>query len=383
LPTAPPGHNPFRFGSLALDEAFADREAELDELIADCQAGQDVALFAPRRMGKSSLIWRVSQELIVRKVLVAHVDLMTTPTLSRFAEKLAHSIHEDVASPLFRAKERLRVFQGLRVTPTVTVDPEDGALSFGFGGAAATPDLAATVERLLELPGQLAAERKRQVALVLDEFQEVLEIEPSLPRLMRSVSQRQPEVAHIYLGSRRHMMEGIFSDANEPFWRSAKRMELGLIEPGRFVEFLTGRFAGTGRELEPAAAEVLLEITKGHPYATQEIAYFAWQRTQPRHRAGPATVEAALDDVLRSEDSHFTSVWERLSRQQRSLLAALAREPGRPLSSEYRRRHGLPSPSTIQRALSTLRDRELVESDRGAAWISEPFLSHWLRAKDI
>ena len=40
---------------------------------------------------------------------MAHVDLMTTPTLGRFAEKLAQTIHEDLASPLFRAKERLRV----------------------------------------------------------------------------------------------------------------------------------------------------------------------------------------------------------------------------------------------------------------------------------
>ena len=31
--------------------------------------------------------------------------------------------------------------------------------------------------------------------------------------------------AHVYLGSKRHMMERIFSDENEPLWRSAKRME--------------------------------------------------------------------------------------------------------------------------------------------------------------
>jgi hypothetical protein len=41
--------NPFRFGALALDEAFTDREAELRELTADVRNGQDVVLFAPRR----------------------------------------------------------------------------------------------------------------------------------------------------------------------------------------------------------------------------------------------------------------------------------------------------------------------------------------------
>ena len=47
-----------------------------------------------------------------------------------------------------------------------------------------------------------------------------MEIDASLPKLMRSAFQEQPEVAHVYLGSKRHMMERIFSDANEPFWRS-------------------------------------------------------------------------------------------------------------------------------------------------------------------
>src|SRR4051794_31272282 len=124
--------NPFRYGGLALDEAFTDREEEVAELTADVVNGQDVVVFPPRRYGKSALVWRVAHELVRRDVLVAQVDLMTTPTRAKLAEKLAKSIHDDIASPLFRAKERLRVFQGLRITPTITIDPDDGSLSFAF-----------------------------------------------------------------------------------------------------------------------------------------------------------------------------------------------------------------------------------------------------------
>jgi AAA+ ATPase superfamily predicted ATPase len=373
--------NPFRFGALALDDAFADREAELAELKADALAGQDVVLFAPRRFGKSSLIWRASQQLLREKALVAHVDLMTTPTLGRLADKLAQTIHEDLASPLFRAKERLRVFQGLRVAPTVTVDADSGNLSFSFSPAAAPGDIIATMERLLELPGELAGERNRPIVLVLDEFQEVVEIDRALPRLMRSVFQRQPEVSHVYLGSRRHTMERIFNDENEPFWRSAKRVELGVIEPGRFRPFIAKRFKQTGRDIEPTAIDAILTTTRGHPYATQELCYFAWQRATPGQPATEADIDDALADVLRSEDSHFSVVWDSSSAQQRILLQALALEEGHPLSSEYRRRHGLPPSSSVQRALQTLERDELVERDRGRAWIREPFLAEWLRAK--
>jgi AAA+ ATPase superfamily predicted ATPase len=265
--------NPFRFGALALDEAFTDREAEIRELSADVRNGQDVVVFAPRRYGKSSLVWRVSQLVSARRVLVAHVDLMKTPTKEKLAEKLAQSIHEDIASALIRARERLRVFAGLRIQPVVTVNPEQNTVAFSFSAGHEPEDVDATIERLLELPAELAAERKRRVALVFDEFQEVVEIDPDLPKLMRSVFQEQPEVGHVYLGSKRHMMERIFNDENEPFWRSAKQMELGVIDPADFEPYIVQRFEATGRRIAPEAAKAVLTVTGGHPYATQELCY--------------------------------------------------------------------------------------------------------------
>ena len=370
--------NPFQFGALALDEAFTDREDEIAELRADVRNGQDVVVFAPRRYGKSSLVWRATQELARDRVLVASVDLMTTPTPAKLAEKLARAIHDDIASPLLRARERLRIFGDLKVTPTITIDPESGAPAFSFSVTERPEDIDATIERLLELPAQLGADRKRQVALVLDEFQEVVDIDPKLPRLMRAVFQTQPEVGHVYLGSKRHMMRRIFSDENEPFWRSAKQMELGVIEPQKFAPFIARQFERTGRFISDEAIATILEATGGHPYATQELCYFAWQEVGLEERAEAADIEAALARVLNSEHAHFSLLWERASAVQRLLLAELAREPGRPLSGDYRNRHNLPGPSTVQRAVEALERAELVARDHGLVRIVEPFLTAWL-----
>jgi len=370
--------NPFRYGALAFDEAFTDRDDELAELEADVRNGQDVVIFAPRRYGKSSLVWRAAQRLRRRKVLVAQVDLMTAPTPATFAEKLARTIHDDVASPLLRARERLRVFGDLRVRPTIRVDAASGAVSFSFDVGERREDIDATIERLLELPAELAAERDRQVVVVLDEFQEVVEIDRRLPRLMRAVFQRQPAVAHVYLGSKRHMMRRIFNDENEPFWRSAKQVELGVIAPAAFAAYIRRQFERTDRYVAPAAVEAILEATGGHPYATQELCYFTWQETAADERAEAADVEAALTKVLRSEHAHFSLLWERAAGVQRLVLTALAHEPGRPLTGDYRRRHNLPAPSTVQRAVEALERDELIARDRGAVRIAEPFLAAWL-----
>jgi uncharacterized protein len=306
------------------------------------------------------------------------VDMMTTPTPAKLAEKLARAIHDDIASPLLRARERLRIFGDLKVTPTITVDPQTGAPAFSFSVTERAEDIDATIERLLELPGELGAERKRAVALVRDEFQEVMDIDPRLPRLMRAVFQQQPEVAHVYLGSKRHMLRRLFSDENEPFWRSAKQMELGVIEAAAFAPFIARQFERTGRFISDAAVGAILEVTGGHPYATQELCYFAWQEVALEERAEPADIDAALGKVLRSEHAHFSLLWERASAVQRLLLAELAREPGRPLSGDYRNRHNLPGPSTVQRAVEALERAELVARDRGLVRIVEPFLAAWL-----
>lgn len=372
--------NPFSFGALALDAAFTDREAEITQLGADLRNGQDVVLFAPRRYGKSSLMWRVAQELVTDEVLVAQVDLMRTPTKEKLAEKLAHTIHEDIATRLFRARERLRVFAGLRIAPTVTVDPEDGSVSFSFDARASRQDIDATLEGLLALPGRLAAERGRRVVLVLDEFQEIVDIDPGLPKLMRSVFQEQPEVAHVYLGSRRHMMQRIFNDENEPFWRSARQMELGVIAPELFARYATARFADTGRTLDGGVCASLLEMTGGHPYATQEALYFLWEATPLGQTADRMRMERALQALLRSEHAHFSLLWSRAAAAQRLVLQALAAEqPGRPLSSAYRERHALPAAATVQTALGALIDAELVARiARGEYRIAEPFLAEWI-----
>jgi hypothetical protein len=374
--------NPFRFGALALDDAFADRDRELADLVTDVRNGQDVVIFAPRRYGKSSLVWRASQELVSAGVLIASVDLMTTPTKARLAEKLAASIYENVASSLERVRERaLAPFRGLRIQPTVTVSPDDGSFSFSFGVAHQPADLDATLERLLALPAELGAAKGKRVALVMDEFQEAVGIDRELPRLLRSVFQEQPEVAHVYLGSRRHVMERIFNDENEPFWRSAKPVELPRIEQGAFADFVVERIAHTGKRIAPDIAAELVRLTRGHPYATQELCYFLWEETPPAGAAGRPELERALAAVLRSEHAHFSLLWNAASAVQKLLLEALASDqPGRPFTIAYRRAHDLPSASNIQRAARALVEREVVAASGGSFEIAEPFLAEWIQA---
>jgi hypothetical protein len=381
MPKRQPPTNPFRYGDLALDDQFTDRAAELKALKADIRNGQNVVIFAPRRYGKSSLVWRAAQELTARReVLIAYVDLLATPSKEKLAEKLAKSIHDNVASPLLRAREKTAaIFDGLRVRPTVTLNPHDASLSFTFDSTGRREDIDATLERLLELPGQLAADRRKSTALVFDEFQEILDIDSQLPALLRTTFQRQPDVAHVYLGSKRTMMERLFNDTHEPFWRSAKQMELGLIDPELFRPFVDDRFDRTNRAIEDAVLDELLAVTGGHPYATQELCYFLWEEVPEGWSANLETLERAVAGVLRSESAHFTRIWSRAVPNHRLILQALAVDPPARITDGYRRRHSLPHDATVRKALRAMGDDELVLRDDRGYRIAEPFLAEWIR----
>jgi uncharacterized protein len=373
--------NPFTFGDLALDEAFTDREDEVRELTSDMLNGQNVLVYAPRRYGKSSLVLRAAQEALNAKALVGYCDLMKTPTKERFAAALAKTVYADIASPVEQVFERAaELFRGLRIVPTMEVDPVDGSLRFSFQPSRRKEDIDDTIERLLELLGELAAERKRRVVIVFDEFQEILALDKRFPNLLRAVFQAQPEVSHVYLGSKRHILERIFNDRNEPFWRSAKQLEIGMISPQEFATFIRRRFVDSGKRIADEAVERILRATGGHPYGTQELAYFVWELVERRAEASADDVEEALARVLRSEHNHFAQLWDDAPHAQRLLLLALAAEPTRSVySSDYHARHELPAAPTLQTALAGLSRKELVgRAGDGEYRVIEPFFAEWL-----
>src|SRR5436309_12297171 len=139
------------------------------------------------------------EELRAAGVLVAECDLFAAPDKGRLVEQLTTALYRGLLSPFERAGRRsLDFLRRMPVAPVATVDPEDGSLSFTMPQTLRRGDVDVTLERLLRLPGEVAQERGRRVAPVLDAFQVVPRIYLDPPRLMRDVFQPQHEVATVY-----------------------------------------------------------------------------------------------------------------------------------------------------------------------------------------
>ena len=92
-----------------------------------------------------------------------------------------------------------------------------------------------------------------------------------------------------------------------------------------------------GLVYDDLAIDKILRVTAGHPYFLQLVCYALVNRANAR-QSGYVTisdVNAALDDMMRLGEVHFSYIWKRSTDTERALLTAASRgidfeEPFRP-----------------------------------------------------
>ena len=348
--------NPFRFGALARDESFTDRDAEIAELLvrrAQRPGRRDLRAAAVRQ--DVARRPRCSSTSSATSVLVGQINLMRTPTKEKLAEKLAASSTRTSPAPSPRAR-------GLRRAdlPRAAHHADDDRRPRGrlaeLQLRRRPPARGRRRDARAPVRARRADRRRARAPGAARSSTSSRRSSTSTPACRSSCarsSRSSPRSAHFYLGSKRHMMERIFNDENEPFWRSAKQIELGPIAPEPFAVFIARALRrhrpadrARGRRRGPRRS------TGGHPYATQELCYFLWEET-PRH-AATAARWTSPSRACCAPSTPTSACSGTGPPAQKLVLQALAREPGRPLSQDYRRRHRLPSASSMQKALEAL-----------------------------
>ena len=84
--------NPFVYGKIVRGKYFADRKAEIAELINDITSDQNVIVFSPRRYGKTSLILEVLDRLKVEGLLNFYLDLFKVMSQETFIAAYAKEV---------------------------------------------------------------------------------------------------------------------------------------------------------------------------------------------------------------------------------------------------------------------------------------------------
>ncbi|MHB8080213.1 MAG: ATP-binding protein [Candidatus Krumholzibacteriia bacterium] len=375
--------NPFYLIPIPPEGPLCDRAPELRELAAHARAKGSVVLYSPRRFGKTSLVRRVQSELAAEGAVTVFCDLFGVASVEDAAARLARAVFAQVhgREPLWkRALATLRTFR-----PVLRPDPQGGA-SLTVEPVAAGRSGMALLSEVMETLVAFIADTDELVHIALDEFQEIVMLKEAASveaELRAGIAQTR--AAWLFVGSRRHLLLGLFSERQRPFFQSAVLRPLPPLPDKELQVYARERFAAGGHPCDEAAAARLAALAAGHPYYAQRLGYFAWEIAEREQREiGATTLDTAFAELLQAETPVYEAIVSALTLQQRLLLRALAREPSpQIMAAGYLQRHRLGSVGGIQKSIRALRELDLAErDDDDEPWrLTDAMLARWLNAR--
>lgn len=145
--------NPFVFGTVVSDENFAGRENEINELTRDLAGKTSLIIFSPRRYGKTSLMFKVMDELRKQDIVCVYVDLYPAVTKEKFANILASSIAQAKSGKL---DDIVQIIKELIPPIKLTVRPEEVDVGIELELSKGKEDIDANLTKLYDLPERVA-----------------------------------------------------------------------------------------------------------------------------------------------------------------------------------------------------------------------------------
>lgn len=378
--------NPFVYGEVVPAAAFVNRLAELDRLTADLAAGQKIFLISPRRYGKSSLIRRALTAMSRKGALTVEVTVSSFSSYVAFLEGYSRAL---LAAETRWDRARAWLGEAIRsARPEVRYEPDPtattpglGSVSVSFPGVRSERDVSRLAQEVFALPGKLAAARRRQVVVALDEFQAIAGFDGgSVEHAMRAAVQHQRNVAYVFAGSEPSLMERMLTP-KRPFYKAGPVMRLEKIPAGEFTAFIDERFARSGLRGEEGLGAAIVDLAGNLPYDVQRLAHETWDevRAAGRRKATLDDLHQALKRLLAEQQTLFESLWQKLTLAQRAVLRAVVLESGTGLlSAETRERRRLGGASSVQAALGALVRDDVVSREAGHYVVVDSLLREWV-----
>ncbi len=349
--------NPFKFGTIVDETYFTDRTAELQVIQKVLQSPNHLILISPRRFGKSSLV-RKALTQASRPYISLNIQQMTsTADFSALLLKGIFRLH-----PFEKIRRKMTHF---RVIPTISTNPVTGAIDLSFP---VVTNETAVLEDVMSLLEKVGSAENRTI-VVLDEFQDILNLENGIDRKLRAMMQEQKNVNYIFLGSQESMMTEIFERKKSPFYHFGNLMYLKKIPYKDFYDYVNERLNPVMGEASAAVSGKILEFTSCHPYYTQQLSSQVWEMAA-YDSPDRDIVDAAISKIVTSHDYDYERLWLNFNLTDRKTLHSLCRGGKSDIHRE------IPS-STLFSSLQRLVKKGYVIRTDGFEF-EDPFFRLWI-----
>jgi hypothetical protein len=173
------------------------------------------------------------------------------------------------------------------------------------------------------------------------------------------------------------MMLHIFGEYSSPFYRFGDMMFLPKISSRHWIEYIEKRFSDTGKSISDAAANHLASLVENHSYYVQQLAQYAWLRTDSD--CTEETVDAAFLGMLDSLNLQFVNLMDSMTEKQRSFLCAISDGVKNLSSIEVLSRYRLGTSGNIRILKGALKKRDLIEESGTGLTIQDPVFNQWIQ----
>jgi len=367
--------NPFSYGTVVRANYFYDRINECARLVNTLSGGNNMVLYAPRRFGKTSLVFKVIEQLEQQGFLCVYFDFM--PVFS--PESFVRLYTKALSAKQSNLNKFAQVFTSLvkNIRPIFTFG-KDGIpeLSIDFANTKVDETI---IAQLLDIPEQLAGKNKR-VIVFFDEFQEVRILKDiHFESLLRSKIQCQQKTNYLFFGSKTHLLKEMFNDKNKAFYHSTSQMTIGALPQQDTIDFLQTKFSQSNISIDEDTANYLISVAANIPHYIQLLASEVWQDSvNQKSIITPKIIDECAKKALANKSDYYMELYGNQSKSRKLILKALSIEGKQIFSADYIRKHGLPAVATLQRAVKDLIHAGIIEKTDNAYFIADPFFKMFL-----
>lgn len=376
--------NPFRIGERVKGDSFADREDEVAAIGHAILNGSKLLVHGPRRMGKSSTIWRGAEAAKSTrgpapggKPIVVGADVSTATTLFDVASRLLRSLYQETRPSRLRLDELLG-----QIAPRVSVklDERGGPPTISFGierRTASDEERRQAFESVLERLDAIGTRTKRPVAVVLDEFHAIANFGGEAAEWhLRDCMQRFGALGFVCAGSQEALVRDLIGP-KRAFYKMFELLALEPIEPGYFGQWVEVRLKRAGK-VDAGVGAAVVELAGPRTQDVIQLARQLYFRGVATGHVRYEDVEEALDEVVDSEAALTRQLWSELAAGQQDVLRVLALGVEQLYAAEVRDQYGLGAPSSLHRAVEALLRRGLLVQEAGALRFDSPFVRRWV-----
>ena len=366
-------NNPFLISGYHSPEFFCDREQETAKILDALNNGRNVTLIAPRRMGKTGLIRHAFYNLKEQQpeIVTLYMDIFSTQSLGDFVRLFANTVLGKLDSAPQKALSRISQFiRSCR--PVFTFDEITGVPKV-------TIDVAPTEEEntLKEIFDYLASSEKR-CYIAIDEFQQITEYdEKGVEALLRSYIQFLPNVNFIFAGSRKHVMQEMFTSSKRPFYQSTQVVTIDAIDKEKYSQFAIENFTKHNTELPIDVFDAIYDKYNGHTWYMQALLnrLYGYNRN-----VDSELVAYATEQIIAEYSYSYADLLRSYTAGNVKLLKAIAQEGcvKEVLAGDFIAKYKLRAASSVSSSLKKLLNNELVYLTDQGYIIYDRFMGEWL-----